>query len=172
VTEEATMKYWIPLVGLMIGLQPQAWAFKGGGNDNKVLPDPNAVQHVQPQLMDIEGVVSWKTLADITTVKEKDRVVPKFSGKIAALDKQEVKLQGFMVPLEAGQKQARFLLTATSPTCGFCVPGGPDEYVEIEAKQPIKYSIEPIVVSGRFEVLSSDPGGLLYRLTKAVVTGN
>jgi hypothetical protein len=66
-------------------------------------------------LADIKGVVSWKTLADVLTVKQKDRMVPKFSDKIIALDKTRVKVQGFMVPLETGEAQKRFVLSATTP---------------------------------------------------------
>jgi len=165
------MKSCVACAILMLCLAPDAGAFKGGGQDNNVVYAV-APQQLPPTLRELPGVVSWKTLADITSLKEKDRIVPKFSRKIAALDKQEVKLQGFMVPLEVGQKQARFFLTATSPTCGFCVPGGPDEYVEVETKVPIKYSVDVVVLSGKFEVLKDDPGGLLYRLTDAVASGN
>jgi len=40
--------------------------------------------------------------------------------------------------------------------------------VEVLAKTPIKYGIEPIVISGRLTVLRDDSMGLFYRLTDAV----
>jgi hypothetical protein len=120
-------------------------------------------------LPELKGVVSWKTLAEVQTVKQKDKFVPQFSNTIAALDKKEVKLQGFMLPLEMGERQKRFILTAMPPSCAFCLPGGPDPIVEIQAKTPVKYGFEPIVVSGRLTVLKDDPMGLWYRLTDAVV---
>ena len=120
-------------------------------------------------LPEVKGVVSWKTLAEVQTVKQKDKFVPQFSSTITALDKKEVKLQGFMMPLEMGDRQKRFILSAMPVDCAFCVPGGPDQLVEIQAKNPVKYGFEAIVVSGKLAVLRDDPMGLYYRLTDAVV---
>ena len=53
------------------------------------------------------------------------------------------------------------------PHCSFCLPAGPEAVVEVVAKKPIGYSLQPIVVSGRFAVLKDDPNGVLYRLTDA-----
>ncbi len=119
-------------------------------------------------LPELKGVVSWKTLAEVKTVKMKDRFIPDFGKNVATLDKKEVKLQGFMMPLDMGDKQKRFILAALPPTCSFCMPGGPEQMVEVQAKTPVKYGFEPIVVSGRFTVLRDDAMGLYYRLTDAV----
>ena len=86
-----------------------------------------------------------------------------------ALDKKEVKIQGFMMPLEMGDRQKRFILTSMPPSCAFCMPGGPDQIVEVQAKTPVKYGFEPIIVSGRMTVLKDDPMGLYYRVTDAVL---
>jgi hypothetical protein len=104
----------------------------------------------------------------VTPVKQKDKFVPSFSAEIAKLDKKEVRLQGFMLPLEMGERQKTFILTSMPPGCAFCLPGGPDALVEVQAKSPIKYAFEPVVLSGRFQVLKDDPTGLYYRLTDAV----
>jgi hypothetical protein len=40
--------------------------------------------------------------------------------------------------------------------------------VEVKARRPVKYGFEPIVLSGRLQVLEDDPGGIFYRLTGAV----
>ncbi|MDP1716868.1 MAG: DUF3299 domain-containing protein, partial [Burkholderiales bacterium] len=120
-------------------------------------------------LPELKGVVSWKTLSQVEAVRQKDKFVPKFSGGITALDKKEIRLQGFMLPLDMGEKQKRFILTALPPSCSFCLPGGPDQLVEVQAKTPVKYGFEPIVVNGKFAVLKDDEMGLYYRLTDAVV---
>jgi hypothetical protein len=59
---------------------------------------------------DRSAVVPWEALAQVTVTKQKDRYVPEFSRQIAALDKREVKLRGFMLPLEQGARQKHFLL--------------------------------------------------------------
>ncbi|MDW8469444.1 MAG: hypothetical protein RML56_11185 [Burkholderiales bacterium] len=74
-----------------------------------------------------------------------------------------------MVPLQMGDKQSHFVLTAMPQTCAFCMPGGPESMVEVRARRPVPYGFEPIVLSGRFEVLKDDPTGVFYRLSDAVL---
>ncbi len=127
---------------------------------------PAGLTIVQP-LQDIQGVVSWNTLAKVKQIKSKDRILPEFSKDIAALNDTEVKLQGFMMPLEPGEKQKHFLLSVNSQTCAYCMPAGPEGVVEVKSKTAIKYSFEPIIVSGKMSILKNDPTGLYYRLTEA-----
>jgi hypothetical protein len=120
-------------------------------------------------LPELKGVVSWKTLGQVEEVKVNDRMVPKFSTEITALDSNEVQLQGFMMPLEAGKKHRRFLLSANVPSCPFCLPGGAESLVEVLCKHAIVFKMEPIVISGKFSVLKDDPSGLWYRVTDAAL---
>jgi len=113
------------------------------------------------------GVVPWETLAQVSVTRQKDRYVPEFSRQILALDKREVKLKGFMLPLEQGHLQRRFLLSAQPPECAFCMPGTAEQFAEVLAKVPVKYVNDPITVSGTFVLVRDDSGGLLYRLTEA-----
>jgi hypothetical protein len=170
------MRSLVSLAALLLGFQAAAWAQQGGIPGKEIFardpagmdaPIPVPPQYLKP-LPELKGVVSWKTLAEVTAVREKERFVPQFSKGVAALDKREVKLQGFMMPLDMGDRQKRFLLTAMPPTCAFCLPGGPDQLVEVVAKAPIRYGFDPIIISGRFVVLKDDPMGLYYRLTDAV----
>jgi hypothetical protein len=39
--------------------------------------------------------------------------------------------------------------------------------VEVKAKHAVKYSLEPVVVQGRLELLENDPSGMFYRLVDA-----
>lgn len=115
-----------------------------------------------------KDVVSWRLLAQVEVVKVKDRFQPQFSSGVAALDAKEVKLQGFMMPLEMGDKQSHFILSAMPQTCSFCLPGGPESLVEVKMKKPLAYGFEPIVVTGKLAVLKDDPTGVFYRLTDGV----
>jgi hypothetical protein len=38
----------------------------------------------------------------------------------------------------------------------------------VKTKTPVKYSLEPVVVEGRFATLADDDYGLYYRITDAV----
>jgi len=130
----------------------------------------SAVAQTPPQpLPERKDVVSWKLLAQVELVKVKDRYQPQFSSGVAALDAKEVKIQGFMMPLEMGDKQSHFILSATPQDCSFCMPGGPESLVEVKTKTPMPYGVAPVVLSGKLAVLKSDPTGVFYRLTDAVL---
>jgi hypothetical protein len=119
-------------------------------------------------LAERKDVVSWKLLSQVELVRMKDRYVPQFSSDVAALNKKDVKMQGFMLPLQMGDKQTHFVLAAMPQTCAFCMPGGPESMVEVKSKQPVKYTFDAVIMSGRLEVLKDDPTGVFYRLTEAV----
>ena len=48
------------------------------------------------------------------------------------------------------------------------LPGGPESMVEVKTKAPVKYTFEPMVLSGKLAILKDDPTGVFYRLTDAV----
>jgi uncharacterized protein len=119
-------------------------------------------------IQDRSDVLPWSVLTAVKTKVEKNRVLPVFNTSITALDKKSQRVQGFMMPLEPGEKQKHFLLSSVPLTCSFCTPGGPESMVEVKTKTPVKYSLEVVVVEGQFAVLHDDPYGLYYRMTDAV----
>jgi hypothetical protein len=128
---------------------------------------PSAADYSSTLLPEMQGVVSWRTLAQVEPVKKGDKMVPQFSKDILGLDRKPVRVYGFIIPLDMGADQKHFLLSAVPPHCPFCLPAGPDALVEVHAKKALSYGFEPIVVAGRFEVLKDDPAGVLYRMTDA-----
>ncbi len=126
---------------------------------------PNSPFAPLPQRTD---VLAWSMLTAITTKNEKNKILPVFGQPQLALHQKTQKLQGFMMPLEPGPNQRHFLLTSVPLSCSFCLPGGPESMVEVRTKTPVKYSMEPVVVEGKFLVLNDDPYGLYYRITDAV----
>lgn len=116
-------------------------------------------------LQEKEGILTWKLLSSVTTKAEKTKLTPVFPAKVLALDKRKVKVQGFMMPLEPGDKQHHFLLSSVPTSCNFCVPAGPEGLIEVRTKQAVRYSLEPVVVEGILAVLSDDPYGMYYRVT-------
>jgi uncharacterized protein len=112
------------------------------------------------------GTVPWDLLQKAQTVQRPDKKFgPLFTSEIRALDKRDVKLFGFMMPLEQSRKQKRFLLAAYPPHCAFCLPSGPESLVEVIADTPVEFTFDPIVVGGRLSVLDDDV--VFYRLTNA-----
>ena len=127
--------------------------------------DPNSPFAPLPQRAD---VVPWSVLSAVKTRAEKNKLLPAFDKAQLALNQKTQRVQGFMMPLEPGEKQTHFLLTSVPTTCSFCTPGGPESMVEVRTKTPVKYTLDPVTVEGKFAVLNDDPYGLYYRITDAV----
>jgi uncharacterized protein len=113
------------------------------------------------------GFTSWRTLARVELVKKNSKLQPSFDNAVTALNGKTLRVEGFMIPLDIGDNQRRFLLVAAPPHCSFCLPAGPDSMIEIRASKGVKYRFEAVSLSGKFEVLKDDPAGLYYRLTDA-----
>jgi hypothetical protein len=119
-------------------------------------------------LAERDDVLPWSVLTAVKTKVDKNRVLPVFPSNIQALNQKSQRIQGFMMPLDPGEKQKHFLLSSVPLTCAFCIPGGPESMVEVKTKTPVKYSMDAVVVEGQFAVLQDDPYGLYYRVTDAV----
>lgn len=123
-----------------------------------------------PVLTDMPGVLPWSLLGQATTVKGKGgRMLPKYTPAIAALDQTDVKVQGYMMPLQPGQLHKHFLLTVTSASCPFCLPAGPEGVVEVNSSSAVKFGYAPLVMSGKMTVLKNDSMGLYYRIDNATL---
>lgn len=118
-------------------------------------------------LPELQGVVSWRVLAQVKTSQAGGKPTVEFATEVRKLDKQEVRVQGYMLPIVTGETHDHFLLTMRPPHCPFCLSVGPEYIIEVKAKAPIKHTYEPVVVAGRLNVLNNDPFGLYYRLTEA-----
>jgi uncharacterized protein len=150
-------------------LAPAAWAQLKGAPSPAIGSGPGYHDPRSPikPLQDREGVVPWSTLSKVTPKPEKNRMVPVFTPEVLALNDKVVRVQGFMMPLEPGDRQKHFLLSAVPTSCSFCVPAGPEGLLEVRSKTPVKYTIEPVMVEGKLSVLSTDPYGLFYRIADA-----
>lgn len=141
------------------GAHPPAGAGEGLGWHNPLSP-------VAP-LQDRDDVVPWRTLGLVTQRLQNRTLVPVFSQTVERLNQQTVRLQGFMAPLDPGERQDHFLLSSVPPTCAFCSPGGPESVVQVRAQRPIRYTTDAMVIEGRFHVLKNDQFGFYYRMTQA-----
>lgn len=119
-------------------------------------------------LVERSDVLPWSMLTAVKTKTEKNRILPVFGANVMALNQKSQRVQGFMMPLDPGEKQKHFLISSVPLTCSFCLPGGPESLVEVRTKTAVKYSLEPVVVEGKFSVLADDPYGMYYRMSDAV----
>lgn len=116
----------------------------------------------------IDGVVRWETLLESRVRYRQDYTLDvRFSESVKALDGEPVQLVGFMLPLEATDEQSHFLLVSTPPSCFFHVPGGPAGAVEVFSEKGVEVQWEPVMLSGRFRLVTEEGAGLIYQLEAA-----
>ena len=153
---------------------PPAVSAQGVPATRPATPSNSLSLPIDPSLLnnlpELKGVVSWNTLSQVKARTEGNKVVPEFAPAVRQLHQQDVKLQGFMMPIVTGERHEHFLLTMRPPHCPFCLSLGPEYIVEVRARTPIPHTYDPIVLSGKLNVLTDDPFGLYYRLTGAQVT--
>ncbi|MFO1352635.1 MAG: DUF3299 domain-containing protein [Gammaproteobacteria bacterium] len=128
-------------------------------------------QHNQPP-DEAGSTVTWEQLGNLnieakSTEPLRSEFKVTFPESITSLDGKDVKIKGFMYPLEGKAEQTYFLLAATPPSCPFCLPGGATSMIEVKCKEPVLFTMEPILLKGKFAVLKDDPSGLFYRMTDA-----
>lgn len=172
-TERRRFSHWSRLLGGgvlfgflgMTGIAAQVLAPAGTGQGVHGANSPYA------PLADRADVLPWKALADVKTVVDgkSRKSAPLFGPGVMALHQKTQRVQGFVMPLEPGERQKHFLLSSVPLTCSFCLPGGPESIMEVKARTPVRAGFEPVVLEGQFQVLSNDPYGIYYRLTEAVV---
>ncbi len=119
-------------------------------------------------LADRNDVIAWSLLTKVQTKTEGNKVFPVHTAATLALNQKKQRVQGFMMPLQPGERQTHFLLSQVPLSCGFCTPGGPESMIEVRSKTPVKFGMDVVVVEGTFRVLQDDPYGLFYRMTDAV----
>ncbi len=126
------------------------------------------VEHMEEratELPDVAGTLSWDRIGAVDTREgEYGMLEPLFDDGLRELDGREVKVQGFMLPLGNDEEQDHFLLTRTPPSCFYCLPGGPESVVEVRTEQPLAFSFDPVIISGRMSLLEDNDMGLFYRL--------
>ena len=87
------MRFFIWFIALLLGGSAVVWAQQKGAPGKDIAKNPAMdtqsppSQYLDKPLPELKGAVSWKTLAEVTPVKQKDRFVPQFSKGIEALDK-------------------------------------------------------------------------------------
>lgn len=117
---------------------------------------------------------TWKSLAKITYKKEYDELmgfkvdVPVFSEDIKNMAGKEIKIKGYIIPVEGYKSHKEFIFSAYPYNmCFFCGGAGPETVMEVSADEPVKYTAEQIEIQGRLELNDTDVNRLMYILTEA-----
>ena len=153
---------------LAIGSDPAAARNPFGDRGNEAVPG-HSVHNQAPDAP--PAALTWEELMNLEVTVESPAplqtvfhvTVP---DSLRARDGTVVRLKGFMYPLEAGETHTYFLLSALPPSCPFCLPTSARGLVEVMCDEGIRYTLEPVLLEGRFELLEEDGlgTGLHYRL--------
>ncbi|HMQ05853.1 MAG TPA: hypothetical protein PKC30_01065 [Saprospiraceae bacterium] len=116
----------------------------------------------------------WKTLAKITYKKEFDEFLgfkidkPVFSNAIKELEGKEVSVKGYIIPVEGYKSHHEFIFSAYPYNmCFFCGGAGPETVMEVVASEPVKYTADPVVLTGILYLNADDINSLMFKLEKA-----
>lgn len=119
------------------------------------------------------GGTSWKVLeatGETTRTDAQGFIVskPLFTSQVKALEGKRIKVAGWMMPLDAGAKQKRFVLLGYPPGCPFHFHAAPNQFIEVIAETPFPTNETKVfVVSGVLELTGYDESGIFYRLRAA-----
>lgn len=91
----------------------------------------------------------------------------RLTNDVRALAGTRVTLQGFVLPLDGSDRPKLFLLTRRTPTCFFCPPGEPNEYVEVIADRATPWTERMITVTGTLQLVDDREKGVFFRLVGA-----
>jgi hypothetical protein len=118
------------------------------------------------------AAISWQALEEgYQAYRGKDTLLyGETLEKLKAMENQPIKLLGYMLPLEAGEKHQHFLLSSRNHTCPFCMPANAGNLVEVTTVDAIDYQHEPVTIRGEFTIEQSQDSDLIYHLNHAVLT--
>lgn len=139
-------------------------------------PDPKSGQVVEDIWQPAEtprGGVSWRVLestGEITRTDAQGYIVskPRFTPQVRALAGRRIKVAGWMMPLETGATQSRFVLLAYPPGCPFHFHAAPNQFIEVAASTPFPTNETRVyVVNGVLELTGEDESGIFYKIRDA-----
>lgn len=113
----------------------------------------------------------WQALGKTKIIVDKKEgyYSAKIPDEVKALSGKQVKVDGFIMPLESTEKFKHFLIAKRTPTCPFCPPGEPNEIMDVWTTNPIPYTEDMIKLKGTFELMNDKEMGLFFKLKDAEV---
>lgn len=119
------------------------------------------------------GGLPWAVLERTRVIDRKDKNAmiyskPGFTPQIQALAGKQVKIAGYMMPLEKAARQKHFVLLGYPPGCPFHMHAMPNQFVEIYAAVPVKVDdVNPTVMIGTLRLTGQNESGIFYKLENA-----
>jgi len=144
--------------------------------EQSVVAIPGFYYQSGPLLAVKDGAVPWETFATTkeaqTIARHADRLpdvnlqpqfkaIKKYNGKV-------IKIYGYMFPLDKGDGQKHFLIGPYAQVCPFHFHIRPSLVVEVNAKTPVPFDYDPVMVQGTLRLARAGTNGSFYFLDDAV----
>jgi uncharacterized protein len=162
------MRHFVILALLFVGV-PASAAMQSMGR----APDPEIADAWQPAKTP-PGGISWRLLEQTKLndrTDEKTRTIytkPIFPAEIKALNGKTIKVAGWMLPLDNGKTQKRWVMLGYPPGCPFHMHALPNQFIEVLSPAGVPTDeLKLIVVTGTLELTGFDESGIFYRLKNA-----
>lgn len=112
----------------------------GFGFGAKAQHDPS--DQILSENWDVIGSVDFKTVKDTEMYAIFGNEIKKYANK-------PFELEGYIVPIKDGMKQTKFMLsTLPINQCFYCGKNGVPVMVQVELKEPIKFTYQTVKVKG------------------------
>ncbi|MBK6545279.1 MAG: hypothetical protein IPO86_04520 [Saprospiraceae bacterium] len=125
------------------------------------------------QLNILEAQSMWPALSKVSYKKEYDALLgikvdrPVFSSDVKSLAGKIIQLKGYIIPTDGFKSHTEFVFSAFPySSCFFCGKAGPETVIEIQAKEPIQYTSEPIEIKGKLILNEKDINRLMYLMVE------
>ena len=120
------------------------------------------------------GGTSWTVLEQTKLndrTDKKTKIIytkPIFPAPVRALDGKQVKVAGWMMPLDSSKKQTRWVMLGYPPGCPFHFHALPNQFIEVLSPSGVPTSeTKMFVMTGTMELTGYDESGIFYRLKNA-----
>jgi uncharacterized protein len=148
---------------------PLSGAMQQGGR----VPDPKVKDIWQPAKTP-PGGTGWSLLEQTKLIDRTDPKTktiytkPDFPAAVKALNGKQIKVAGWMMPLENAKAQKHWVMLGYPPGCPFHMHALPNQFIEIKADMPVPVNETKVhVMTGTLQLIGQDESGIFYRLVNA-----
>ena len=134
-------------------------------DDYQIIEQDDLLLNVDDFIDMPEGGTSWQIFGETGMIEYsyKDKkgydwlgFRPEFKEKAKNLNEKEILIQGYMFPLEQGEKQKSFLLSPFPLSCPYHPHVSSNLTIEVHAKDPILFTYDAVNIKGKLELVEED----------------
>ncbi len=161
--------HYLAFALVLVATAPLSAAMQKGSR----APDPKVADVWKPAKTP-PGGTSWTLLQK---TKLNDRTDPKtktiytkpiFPADVKALNGKQIKVAGWMTPLENGKSQKRWVMLGYPPGCPFHMHALPNQFIEVLSPAGVPVNETKVhIMTGTLQLTGQNESGIFYRLVNA-----